>query len=54
MIEISVYLTMSDYANKICKIRERVNCSSIDVPITDIYRAFKYLYPQCVIELVIA
>lgn len=54
MVEISVYLNMNDYAKKVCRVRERVNITSIDIPVTAFYSAFKYLYPSCVIELVIA
>lgn len=54
MIEISVYLNLNDYAKKVCKLRERVDIVDIDIPLTDMYRTFRYLWPKCVIELVMA
>lgn len=53
MIEISIFKNAHDYANNICKIRERVDSSDITCPLADIYRTFKYLYPGSVIEIVV-
>lgn len=53
MIEISVYLSNSDYVNNKRKLCERVNCDSISMPYDDLKRVFRFLYGSgCVIQTV--
>lgn len=51
MIDISVYLTQSDFVNNNRKLCERVSIDSISMPYDELKRVFRFLYGNgCIIQ----